>query len=144
MDFSLPKTDILRSRNDIQAILESRDISFKHPLKACFRTNTGSGRVRMMVSVPKRHFKRAVKRNYLKRLVREAFRLNRHLLGEGAEADVFFVYLGKETMDYAAIESSVRSLLEELREKLCSQAEDTGKLSSDSAGEALSGLHLPV
>lgn len=144
MDFSLPKKDILRSRNDIQAILESRDIAFRHPLKAVFRTGTGTGSVRMMVSVPKRHFKRAVKRNLLKRRVREAFRLNRHLLGENAEADIFFVYLGKEIMDYAAIESSVKSLLGELRDKLCSQSEEGGELSADPAGEVLSGLHITV
>lgn len=122
MDFTLPKKDIIRSRNDIQAILESRDIAFRHPLRASFRTETGSGSVRMMVAVPKRHFKRAVKRNLLKRRVREAFRLNRHILGEGAEADIFFVYLGKEIMDYAAIESSVKFILGELKDKLCKQA----------------------
>jgi len=130
MDFTLPKTDIIRSRNDIQAILASRDIVFRHPLKASFRKETGSGSVRMMVSVPKRHFKRAVKRNLLKRRVREAFRLNRHILGEGAEADIFFVYLGKEIEDYATIETSVKYIL--------------GQLASDPSGAVLPDLHLPV
>ena len=37
-------------------------------------------RVRMLVSVPKRHFKRAVKRNRVKRQVREAYRCNKHSL----------------------------------------------------------------
>ena len=144
MDFSLPKKDILRSRNDIQAILESRDIAFRHPLKAVFRTGTGCGSVRMMISVPKRHFKRAVKRNLLKRRVREAFRLNRHILGENAEADIFFVYLGKETMDYAAIESSVRFLLEELGKRLSGRPEEGGQLPADPAGEVLSDMHLTL
>lgn len=130
MDFTLPKKDIIRSRNDIQAILASRDIVFRHPLKASFRKETGSGSVRMMVSVPKRHFKRAVKRNLLKRRVREAFRLNRHILGEGAEADIFFVYLGKEIEDYATIETSVKYIL--------------GQLASDPSGAVLPDLHLPV
>lgn len=144
MDFSLPKKEILRSRNDIQAILASRDIVFRHPLKASFRKETGSGSVRMMISVPKRHFKRAVKRNLLKRRVREAFRLNRHLLGEGAEADVFFVYLGKEIEDYAAIESSVKSILEELKKRLYGKAQDNSGISTDPAGAVLPDLHLSV
>ena len=59
---------------------------------------------------PKRNFKRAVKRNRLKRLLREAFRLNRNMLGS-AEYDFLFVYLGKEICDYGTVASKIREIL---------------------------------
>lgn len=144
MDFSLPRKDIIRSGKDINALLEKGETLFKHPVKATFRTATGAGTARMMVSVPKRNFKRAVKRNLLKRRIREAFRLNRHLLGEGAEIDIMFVYLGKEIADYATIESSVKFLLGQLKDRLSAQAEEDCELSSDTSGEILPDMHLSI
>ena len=115
MDFSLPKKDIIRSKKDIEALLEKGETLFRYPLKAYFRSGNGASAPRMIVSVPKRHFKRAVKRNRLKRLVREAFRLNRNML-EGAEYDFLFVYLGKEMKDYGTVESSIREIFRQVRE----------------------------
>ncbi|MBO4571882.1 MAG: ribonuclease P protein component [Bacteroidales bacterium] len=110
MDFSLPRKDIIRSKKETEALLAKGAVLFRYPLKAYYLRETGTGCARMMVSVPKRNFKRAVKRNRLKRVVREAFRLNRNLL-DGAECDFLFVYLGKEMCDYATVESRIREIL---------------------------------
>lgn len=139
MDFSLPKQDILRSKRDIDALFEEGKSFSRYPLKAWYRAGNGCGGSRMMVSVPKRCFKRAVKRNLLKRRVREAFRLNRHMLGS-AEYDIFFVYLSKEPADYATIESRVR----EIFQHILSKAEEGGEPAADRAGEVLPDMHLPV
>ena len=66
-----------------------------------------------MVSVPKRSFKRAVKRNLLKRRIREAWRLNNNLLGE-RRVDILFVYLGREIESYERIQTSLTSILRTL------------------------------
>ena len=63
-----------------------------------------------MVSVPKRHFKRAVKRNLLKRRMREAYRLNKELAGPGGR-DMLFVYNSPEIVPYADICEELKSLL---------------------------------
>ena len=139
MDFSLPKKDILRSKRDIDALFAADEHLSKFPLRVHYRTGTGTGVTRMMVSVPKRNFKRAVKRNLLKRRVREAFRLNRSMLG-GAGIDILFVYSGKEILDYAAIESAVRAIFQQLLRR----SEESGKLSADTAGEVLPDLHITV
>ena len=68
---------------------------------------------RIMVSVPKRGFKRAVKRNLLKRRIREAWRLNNSLLGE-RRVDILFVDLGREIESYERIQASLTSILRTL------------------------------
>ena len=76
----------------------------------------------MLVSVPKRCFKRAVKRNRVKRQVREAFRHHKHLIGDALPADrqlaLAFIWLDDRLYDSAEVEQRVVSLLERLAEKM--------------------------
>ena len=82
----------------------------------------------MLVSVPKRCFKRAVKRNRVKRQVREAYRRHKHILwdaiGEnGGSAEwnavaMAFIWLDDKLYDSATVEQRVKSLLERAAEKL--------------------------
>ena len=61
---------------------------------------------RILISVPKRFFKRAVKRNLLKRRIREAYRV-RKLAG----VDVLFQYNSAEIADFAVISAEVEAIL---------------------------------
>lgn len=116
--FTLPRSRILRSKTEIDALLARGAVLFRYPIKAyCLeRGLPGQALPRMMVSVPKRNFKRAVQRNLLKRRIREAFRLNAGLLGE-RRFDILFVYLGRETESYDRIEATVTGILRQLAEK---------------------------
>ena len=71
--------------------------------------------VQVAISVPKRHFKTAVARNRLKRQIREAWRLQKHLFyekraGKPALA-LMLMYIAKEPVSYAEIESGVAKML---------------------------------
>ncbi|MBT2557826.1 ribonuclease P protein component [Hymenobacter sp. ISL-91] len=72
----------------------------------------------VLVSVSKRNFKRAVDRNYLKRLMREAWRLNKYRLveAEGGHrvAQLAIIYTGKEKKPLALLEKKLNSGLERL------------------------------
>ena len=94
----------------ILSLLKTGQVVFRYPLKVHFQAGEGD----FGVSVPKRNFKRAVKRNLLKRRVREAWRLNRERLGEGGGKDIFVYYVGKQVEDYERIEKSLVEILDDL------------------------------
>ena len=84
---------------------------------------------KMLVSVPKRCFKRAVKRNRVKRQMREAYRRHKYILWDAmAKNDdnqnamaLAFIWLDDKLYDSTAVEHSVKLLLERVaeKEKLC-------------------------
>ena len=81
------------------------------------------GNLQMGVSVGKRHFKRAVDRNLLKRRIREAYRKQKHELKEaltasGISMDIFFVYSNARISDYAEIETAMTNGLSLLKDKI--------------------------
>lgn len=109
MDFRFPKEQRIFHKKDIDSLMESGEAIFKYPLKAVCLHREGVEVSRALFSVPKRNFKRAVKRNLLKRRMREAFRLNRHMMG-GRTFDIMFVYVGKEVYSYDRIESRMQEI----------------------------------
>jgi len=74
-------------------------------------------------SVPKKIFKRAVKRNLLKRRMREVYRLNKLPLYEfltinNIKISLLFVYLAKDIKTYKEIEENILHLIEQLKDKI--------------------------
>ena len=61
---------------------------------------------RILISVPKRFFKRAVKRNLLKRRIREAYRVQKV-----AGVDILFQYASAELADFETIKADVAAIL---------------------------------
>ena len=79
--------------------------------------------LQLLVSVPKKCFKRAVKRNRVKRQVREAFRLNKPLLLDrlaerGETMDVAFIWLDDSLHDSEEVGRKVEKLLHRMGERL--------------------------
>lgn len=82
--------------------------------------------IQFSVSVPKRKFPKAVHRTKIKRLVREAYRLNksklyRRIQDQEHQMAIMIIYVGKEIMTYAEIELAMKQLLGRFSKKLRKQ-----------------------
>ena len=97
------------------------------PVRLVFAERTraeGEAAARILVSVPKRHFKRAVKRNRVKRQLRECYRRNKMRLLERLAADssrqmlLAFIWLDNRLHSTATVERKVVNLLERLAERI--------------------------
>ena len=129
-DHTFPRNERLKSRKEIAALFgEGRGETF-YPLRCVVRRekveeqNVG---IRVLVSVSKKHHKRANVRNLLKRRIREAYRMNRNPLkdrvsGQRERLTFALLYVSKEIADFAAIDYAVRKIIS----KLLDQTENRG------------------
>lgn len=83
----------------------------------------GKPLVSILVSVPKKRFRHAVDRNRMKRLVREAYRLNKYILWEALEGKDYrlalaFVCITDTLPTFYAVNKSMKKALIRISEKL--------------------------
>jgi ribonuclease P protein component len=107
---TLKKAERLSSKTGLTALLSKGKWGVQGPLRYCCLPDNGQEQARIVVSVPKKMFRRAVKRNLLKRRIRESYRTQKALL-EGSRVDLMFVYSSKEVLDSAVIREAVGAIL---------------------------------
>lgn len=79
--------------------------------------------VTLLISVPKKRFRRAVKRNRVKRQIREAYRKNKHILSDplrekGLHLLMGIIWLDNGLLPSAEVERLLVNLLQRLAERL--------------------------
>ena len=126
-NLALGKEERVTGRTLVESLFkggESRSMSY-YPLRVVYRlVDRDEAPVRILVSVPKKCFKRAVKRNRVKRQVRESYRKHKHLL-DGKMSDksdqtlvMAFIWMDDHLHDSSDVEHRVRSLIIRIGEKL--------------------------
>ena len=111
---TLPKKERLCGKTSISMLLAKGKFTSVPGMRFIFRKETGNDVDRIMVSVPKKMFKRAVKRNLLKRRIRESYRKQKHNLTIEGGLDVLFTYNTKEIMTYEQIYATVGQIIERI------------------------------
>jgi len=116
MYFTYPKNERLKSKTTIGLLFSEGKSVSKYPLRLVYRDEKGEvdEKIKIGVSVSKKYFKKAVDRNYFKRVLRECYRLNKSLLTANLDKKycVMFFYQTKEKLSYQEIEEKTKLLFE--------------------------------
>lgn len=127
-EYTLSKKERLNSKAVIERLFAGGSKSFpSYPLRVVYMPQESDEKdvpaASILISVPKKRFKRAVKRNLVKRQVREAYRKNKHLLLDALASKnkrlvLAFIWLDNNIHSSAEVEEKVKKLLLHIAEKL--------------------------
>jgi ribonuclease P protein component len=116
MNFTYPKNERLKSKTTIGLLFSEGKSVSKYPLRLVYRQaeEAYQGNTKVGVSVSKKYFKKAVDRNYFKRVLRETYRLNKHLLLDNLDQPYSFMifYQSKDRLSYQEINTKTIQLFE--------------------------------
>lgn len=111
-----PKSEKLKSRTTIDEMFREGKSVSKFPLRLVYikQVHEEGQKVKIGVSVSKKYFKKAVDRNYFKRVLRETYRLNKKLLLDTLDDSYAFMFLyrTKERLSYEEINRKTIQLFE--------------------------------
>lgn len=118
--YSFNKPERLCSKTLFEELVTSKVSFVKYPYRIIVKESSLPGEfpARMAISVSKKRFKRAVKRNRVKRLTREAYRLHKTdfyiQIGHDRTLDILFIYLDAVLPAYAKTEKAIQAALQKI------------------------------
>jgi ribonuclease P protein component len=126
--FTLSKQERLKSRKRIEQLFrEGRSFSV-FPYRVLYSIVPGAdggldAPLQAGVSVSSRNFRKAVHRNRIKRLTREAYRLQKpalqqKLMETGQQLMLFLIYTGREMPDFLLAKEKVQVILKNLIQRI--------------------------
>lgn len=128
MQFTYPKSERLKSKTTIDLLFSTGKSVSKYPLRLVYVPVDlpDEEPIKLGVSVSKKYFKKAVDRNYFKRVLRETYRLNKQLLlptGQQRYAFMFF-YQTSDRLPYTEIEEKTKLLFQKFAEQTANLSQE--------------------
>jgi ribonuclease P protein component len=117
--FTLQKKERLKSRKQIEHLFRAGKNFLLPPYRVYYSIHNEEQGLQFGTGVSGKNFKKAVDRNRIKRLTREAWRLqknelNKKLIAVNKQMNVFFIYTGKELPEYKFIFEKINSAVQKL------------------------------
>ena len=123
--YSLNSVERIKHRKIIEDIFSNGSVVYKDFIRINYiKTDFKDDKIaKVAFSVPKKKFKRAYKRNRLKRIMREVYRKNKPefydiLSNKSIKIALLFVYLDDEIKEYDIIEKNMKLALDKLIKKI--------------------------
>lgn len=123
--YGISKDEIIRSKRVVADLFKNGNGVMAYPLRCVFLTEaTTETTIQWMVSVGKRYHKRAVKRNLIRRRIKEAFRLNRAEFYDQIASErpiglmICYLYIGKQEHSYIEIENALKLATKNVSKKI--------------------------
>ena len=113
-DHSLGRKEKLKSDKIINSLFQQGKSLFSFPIKMVFinlPAELGSSNHQFSVSIPKKKFKKAVDRNRIKRLIREAYRTNKAIIANIPPKAMMAIYVSDKELTYKEVERSIKNIL---------------------------------
>jgi ribonuclease P protein component len=123
--FFFSKEDRLTKQKIIQQLFQEGIQLSNYPFKCCILRIEKSltEKVQVMISVPKRQFRKAADRNLIKRRIRESYRLNKNILDDTEHKPemqfaIAFVYTANVIYDYDFIQLKMIESLKKIKQSI--------------------------
>ena len=127
--FTYQKKDKLKSRKQTQFLFSNGKAITMHPIRLIYNIENAesgifpTGLLQAGVGTPSRHFRKAVQRNRVKRLLREGYRLEKPdfmsaISLTNTRLNLFFLYVDVNVQSQQQIQTTMKLLLQKLADKL--------------------------
>jgi ribonuclease P protein component len=115
-----PKRERLNSKIKTDNLFKCKNTFTYNKIKVNWNVNfSKENHTEILISVPKKIIPLSIKRNKIKRLIRESYRLNKNILQlNNQELNISFLFLSSEIPQYNSLEEKIKVILHRLNDEL--------------------------